>query len=165
MSAECCNEVSYEGKSYNKNVKKVDLENLELSFDATYGCWKLANFSNAYGYKYSVDVDGVNDNILCSKYSPENGTEVLQTHSKDNTLVIGSSGTLWIYNGSSTTQPSGDLYFELATPTETDISEYIDSDVIEVSAGGHLEFENEDDMGVPYSATYQCEPETQGEGE
>lgn len=56
----------------------------------------------------------------------------------------------------------GDDITVLAEPVETDISEYIDSDVIVVSAGGRLEFENEDGMGVPYSATYQCEPDTQG---
>lgn len=58
----------------------------------------------------------------------------------------------------------GDDVTILAEPVETDISEYIESDVIEVSAGGRLEFENEDDVGVPYSTTYQCEPNTQ-EGE
>ena len=33
---------------------------------------------------------------------------------------------------------------------------------IEAKCSRFLEFENENDVGVPYSATYQCEPETQG---
>ena len=62
------------------------------------------------------------------------------------------------------------VIYELATPVETDISEYLDrdlpdNDVIAVSAGGYLEFENGNNMGVPYSVTYQSKPQTQGEGE
>ena len=52
------------------------------------------------------------------------------------------------------------IIFELTTPTETDISEYLDSDfpnenLIDTYQGGEVEFENENDMGVPYSLTYQ----------
>ena len=61
-----------------------------------------------------------------------------------------------------------EIVYELQTPVETDISEYLDrdlpdGDVIEVTAGGNLEFENGNDIGVPYSVTYQSKPETQGE--
>ena len=65
---------------------------------------------------------------------------------------------------------TGNELLKLDTPVETDISEYLDrdlpdNDVIDVTAGGQLEFENVNDIGVPYSVTYQSKPETQGEGE
>ena len=56
------------------------------------------------------------------------------------------------------------MVYELATQTETDISEYIDRDfpnenLIDTYQGGEVEFENEDDMAVPYSLTYQYKVE------
>lgn len=52
------------------------------------------------------------------------------------------------------------IVFELAEPTETDISEYLDRDfpnenLIDLYADGKVYFENENYMGVPYSLTYQ----------
>ena len=57
------------------------------------------------------------------------------------------------------------LYYEIAAPVDTDISQYLDrdlpdNDVIDVSAGGYLEFENANNIGVPYSVTYQSKPDS-----
>ena len=49
------------------------------------------------------------------------------------------------------------IYFELATPIETDISQYIDNNVIEVEAGGYLVFENQYPQAVPSNITYRIE--------
>lgn len=49
------------------------------------------------------------------------------------------------------------LYYELATPIETDISQYIDTDIIEVAANGSLTFNNTYEQAVPSSITYLVE--------
>ena len=56
------------------------------------------------------------------------------------------------------------IVYEIAEPVETDISEYIDRDfpnenLIDTYQGGEVEFENDNDMGVPYSLTYQYKVE------
>ena len=58
------------------------------------------------------------------------------------------------------------MVYELTTPVETDISDLLvltfpTYDIINVLPGGYLEFENENDIGVPYSVTYQSKPNAQ----
>ena len=49
------------------------------------------------------------------------------------------------------------VYFELATPVETDISEYIKKEFIKVSSGGTLTFTNEYEQDVPSLVEYIVE--------
>ena len=48
------------------------------------------------------------------------------------------------------------LYFELNTPIEIDISDYIKDNIIDVSSG-ELEFNNEHEQAVPSEVTYYVE--------
>lgn len=49
------------------------------------------------------------------------------------------------------------LYYELATPVETDISQYIDNNTIEVEASGTTTFDNTYEQAVPSEITYLVE--------
>lgn len=171
FNADCCNEVSLEGKSYGKMVARVDLGTLEWNKHTDAGHEKFFTNSLKTIIKNAASASA-KANITCAKYTASTANAIY-SHSSDDIIAVETNGQVSVYDttymdGSAETFQAAMsgvyLYYELATPVETDISEYIDSDVIVVSAGGHLEFENENDMGVPYSATYQCEPETQ-EGE
>ena len=161
MSADCYNEVSFEGKSYGKKVKRAGFATLTISTTSVPHLFSVSGFGSII--KRPANNNEL-ANILAGKLDNASANAVYAKTSK-NTIGFGASGPIWIYLDDTYDTPEqvhgaldGDyLYYELATPVETDISEYIDSDVIEVSAGGCLEFENEDDVGVPYSATYQCE--------
>ena len=64
------------------------------------------------------------------------------------------------------TEIDGDDIIVLAEPVETDISNLLvlsfpTYDIINVLPGGYLEFQNDNDIGVPYSVTYQSKPEVQ----
>lgn len=163
LSADCYNEVSFEGKSYGKKVVRVDLGTLN---------WQYYEPTTKFYANLAPNPQAEPSNLdaKCSKYDVVTGG-TSSTEMPNLSIGIHTNGiSVYVrddsFNGDAasfkTAMNGVYLYYELATTVETDISEYIDSDVIVVSAGGHLEFENENDMGVPYSATYQCEPETQG---
>lgn len=66
------------------------------------------------------------------------------------------SGNLIVLSNDSTTKPSGLLYYELAEPIVTDISDLITADnLIGVEGGGTLTFENEYGYDVPSTIIYQ----------
>lgn len=161
------NYIDFERKMFVKKVARVVLNNLPVSFIYYVNglnCWEVDLASAGL----PLAKDNGNSGLPIVMWTE--GTEVTYWYDSNKgdkgKITVRPSGDkkgcLELGTGDTTTRPTGVVYYELATPVETDISEYIESDVIEVSAGGRLEFENEDDMGVPYSATYQCEPETQG---
>jgi hypothetical protein len=156
INSDCYNYIDFERKMFVKKVARVDLGSLDWTKSTGYGIQEFYSF----GIKDLVkkpNANSVKAKIMCARYTTNTRDSGLA-----NMVSVGTSGELIITDQSDVTatqfKASLDgvyLYYELATPTETDISEYIDGDVIEVSAGGRLEFENENDMGVPYSATYQ----------
>ena len=131
LSAGSVRDIKLPSGEITRKIGYIDLgTDLTFSYNSTYNAWVSNETLSDYKYSVSI-VDAINDNIICDKYELANSTEVLSTHSKTNTIVVGSSLKVWIYNGSSTTQPSGTLNFELATPaTEqgTSFPENIDVD-------------------------------------
>lgn len=169
INADCYNYIDFERKMFVKKVARVDLGTLEWNKHTDAGHEKFFTNSLKTIIKTAISASA-KANIVCAEYTTSTANNIY-SHSSDDIIAVETNGQVSVYD---TTYMDGSaemfqaamqgkyLYYEVAEPVETDISEYIDSDVIEVSAGGFLEFENEDDMGVPYSATYQCEPETQG---
>ena len=164
FNADCNNYASYERKKFVKMVARVDLGTLDWEYNAN-GVFRslsdpsmgmVVNPQNALCDKYafngsandstiSVIASNLSDKQICGYSNAPNANRLVVKDSSAGTDATAFKQAMQgVY-----------LYYPLATTVETDISEYIDSDVIVVSAGGHLEFENEDDLGVPYSATYQ----------
>ena len=176
INAECNNFIDLERKKFVKKVAKVDLGTLTWNHETI-----STNTFRASIPLLKVAPSGDSafiPNLLCQKYDVHPFADFVSTKDDPNFKAIGQrydSNTIVIADRDYTNETefkqamSGVyLYYELATPVETDISQYLDrdlpdNDVIEVSAGGCLEFENENDIGVPYSVTYQSKPETQGE--
>ena len=131
-----------------QKVGRVDLGSL------TYGTGYGANLFN-------VSLSGVKPstiNLLSAIYTP---TDNWNTFTNNDLMAhISSGGTLILHNNSYTsasdfkTAMSGVyLYYELATPVETDISQYIDNNFIEVEENGTITFNNTYNQAVPSEVT------------
>lgn len=142
----CYNYIDFETKKFVKKVGKVDLGILSWYYTTTFN-WK-ANLNVAN-----------RGNAICSTYT-------CSTNRPDQ-LEVGELSTYWgwidtvariiVNNGSDTTKPSGYLYYELATPVETDISQYIDNGSIVIEADGTLTFTNTYNQAVPSEIDYLIE--------
>ena len=160
IDADYTNHIDFDRKKFVKVVKRVNLGSLDY----------VSN--NAYPNIYYAPLDmRLNDRAevigLCEGYTRTTyvGVNNMSSLSPDKSFMVRPEGD-YVYFKDTAYATKEEFkqavqgkyfYYEALVPVETDISEYIDSDVIEVTAGGHLEFENENDVGVPYSATYQCE--------
>ena len=146
------NYIDYENKRYVQSVGSVDLGTVT---------WRL-DYNNWW---YNIEIPkGLSDsNALCSKR-----TYVIKKEAGDETQWCHSgSGYFEVYVTDATTpadvakKMSGViLYYELATPITTDISDLIDDDFlrnIEVEAGGSITFKNGNDsyrIPVPSEEEY-----------
>ena len=160
-SATLFNKTDLESKKFVKKVGIVDLGTLEWSMT---GNVFYSSDLRSLAKKPTYNTDTAK--AICSKYQV-----VSRTLLAEGTLCIDPDGDIDVIDGTYAdevafkTAMSG-VYFvyELATPVETDISEYLDRDfpnenLIDLYQGGEVEFENEDDMAVPYSLTYQYKVE------
>jgi len=153
------NYIDFERKKFVKKVAIVDLGSLNWYVDTL-----------RVGFSTSQVLQTIENNFcqngLCARYKFVN---------YDNT----DNGGIFVYNRAIYVQESAYgndnvafktamsgvyLVYELATPVEIDISEYLDSDfpnenLIDTYQGGEVEFENDNDMGIPYSLTYQYKVE------
>lgn len=162
LSADCNNHASYERKKYVQEMKKYTFTGDEVwtsSENAYYATVPvIADIIKKPSSSADVWVNQLNDADL-EPSSPNRlwgGTDV-------SGIGLSTNGNIWISSADYTNKNKligKTIYFELATPIETDISEYLDRDfpdgnLIDVTAGGCLEFENENDLAVPYEVTYQ----------
>ncbi|MBR1985029.1 MAG: hypothetical protein IKA31_04735 [Clostridia bacterium] len=90
----------------------VDLGTLNWTYDSTYSRWYSDQISSLI--KYSVD-NNTAGNLLSSLY--ENVSANLLLGATGMLISVNNGGRISVKNGSSTTQPSGTLNYELATPT------------------------------------------------
>jgi hypothetical protein len=68
---------------------------------------------------------------------------------------MNAQGIIRVYTETANTKPSGTLYYGLAEPIITDISDILtDDNFIEVESGGSLEFVNEYKYAVPSTVKY-----------
>jgi len=154
------NYIDFERKKFVKRVAVVDLGTLN---------WYYSELNGVPAFTSGVAIDcKSNSEAICECYEMQDG---YSTTDKTFTLTRGTAGTIWIIDSSytdagdfTTAMDGKKLVYELATPTETDISEYLDRDfpnenLIDLYQGGEVEFENDNDMAVPYSLTYQYKVE------
>ncbi len=154
INADCRNYIDFEKKQFVKQVGCVDLGTLEWVYQQS----RFA--SGALPFEAKTRASGI-----CSRYT------VLQKHyldMKDGTLVVRdygwSSGNLCLvsdtaYTDAATFKSAMNgvmLYYELATPIITDISDILtDDNYIGVEGNGTITMVNENKFAVPSSITYQ----------
>ena len=151
------NYIDFETKKFKAYALLVDLGTLDWTYSniagARYGF--VADLSNL---KYASS--GI-PNILSAKYSSKSLSSLLSseeagvtTATNDNDIIIFDAN----YTDALTFKSamSGEyLVFELATPVETDISEYITQDTLDVI--DTITFENEYEQAVPSEINYLIE--------
>ena len=154
-----CNEVDWERKVYVQRVASVDLGTLSWGKydDGT----THSRFSSGVlsGVKLPAD-NYTTSNILCVNFV--SGTfENIYGHTIDNCITIATTGSVVIYASTKMSMTGTEfkadingvtLYYELATPVETDISDLLsDDNLIEVEPGGSISFPSQlgDDYRLP----------------
>ena len=151
------NYVDYENKKYVQRVNSVDLGTLVwLAREST----DKFQTSQVLGQKLTQNY-GITPNIMCSKYPTKTQNELW---SKTNVTGISANakvdGYIYVNDASYTDVATFKqaiqgvmLYYELATPIITDISDLIDDDFLRnltVEAGGSITFKgSNDDYRIP----------------
>lgn len=155
------NYVDFERKVFVQRVASVDLGSLTWS--------KVTSTDHEMFYASVTDIGS--DKIICSAYTTDTYGNVYN-HVGNN--IIGVNMTylrVGVYDSSKLSMSATDfksamsgvyLYYELATPQETDISAYLtDDNLIEVEAGGTLTFPNSNgtdyQIPVPSAETYMVD--------
>ncbi len=151
----CYNYIDYATKKFVQKVARVDLGSLS---------WNLASANRFNSTNISTLVkrptsDSTQANILCAIFTSWYKTSI---ESVPNRIAIDTGGAIWTStdgsyanaNAFKTAMSGVYLYYELATPVETDISQYIDNNFIEVEAGGTNTFNNIYNQAVPSEITY-----------
>ncbi|MBQ0014796.1 MAG: BppU family phage baseplate upper protein, partial [Oscillospiraceae bacterium] len=148
------NEVNFVNKKFIKRVGSVDLGTLNWGFNGVVG--GVNRFSSS---EISSLISGFHTNVITSKYtsntSPVAGSGIDKT-------VCAYTQKIFINDSSYSDAPSFKeamqgviLYYELATPIETDISTYIDGTTIEVENGGTITFAQDGlHLPIPNSEEY-----------
>lgn len=147
------NWVDYANGKYHQEVAAIDLATVS---------WSIGDGSNDrfYGIIPSIKPcsSSVLPNMISEKYRAikwsdglSNNHDGIARHNDD------SSSYVFLYKGEGTPTPSGMLYYELDTPVDTDISEYLTDGFLEnmpVEAGGSITFVNADEVAANVQTTY-----------
>jgi hypothetical protein len=148
----CYNYIDFDRKVFVQKVGRVDLGTLT---------YERASLNT--GYRFRTAIVGAKDtasnvvgNILCSIYTTLS-FDNLYSQVRDKSMAI-STNLLSIVNNDYSTADTFKtamngvyLYYELSTPIETDISDYIDGKVVKTN--GNIVFSNEYNYPVPSEFT------------
>lgn len=154
------NYIDYEKKQFVKRVGKVDMGTLT---------WAISNgilYNSTMFSNIAKTNSGEIANILCAEYQTittiEMDTKTIDKSISYYVYTSGKGGTLKVYDSDYTAPETFKaamsgvmLYYELATPEVTDISDILSVDnYIEVEGNGSLTFENEYKYDVPSGVTF-----------
>lgn len=149
----CYNYIDFENKKFIQKVARVDLGSLD---------WTLANLGDSsYFYTYLSNTTQ-SITLLCEKYN----SEYVFTSNTNDKSVCTVPDSIRIrdtsYSDATTFKNAMSgvyLYYELATPVETDISQYLTDDdkYIDVEPLGTITFTNTYEQDVPSEITYLTE--------
>lgn len=152
-----CNEVDWVNKKYIQRVGSVDLGTLGWAYYSSFNGWFLSTTTPS-SIKPPAN-NGIIANIICSKYATVSGYSVAD-YKTPFSIGINVHGYICVRDSAYTTAAafktavSGvTLYYELATPIETDISDILTDNFIEVEAGGSITFEQVNNTLVPVPST------------
>lgn len=141
------NYIDFANKKFVQNVGAVNIGNLTFGYGPSVG-WS-ADLTNA---KNPADDDAVFNGISENYTAVSRNTQATAfAGGSDAGMISVSGGKVYVGTGDIGIVPSGVLYYELDTPVETDISEYLTNTDIDVEAGGSLTFPNQhgDDYCIP----------------
>jgi hypothetical protein len=149
ISKEVNNYFSYDENgrvTWHKKFGGVDMGTMNWSYNADNKWW----YSTAL--KGATVLDYTNPRLLAENYKTASWGDKFV-----GTVAMDGSGNIIILSDDSTTKPSGMLYYELAEPETTDITDLISPDnYIRVEgSGGTLTFANEYAYDVPSTVVYQ----------
>lgn len=147
------NYVDFERKVFVKNVSRVDMGTLTWTYN-----------NNTYGKYFNATINEKKDglaNLICPKYevfgagvaSITSPTGIAQSTTQVKVVYVVDPA----YTNASafTTSVSGTfLFYELQTPIEIDISQYLTDTDIKVASGGSLIFDNSNELDVPSGVKY-----------
>ena len=154
----CYNYIDFENKKFVQKVGRVDLGTLNWalnsSFPNVFNCYDLTSLIKAGGL-------GIYAKVLVTNYSIETSATVGNV---DMSIAVGGTSVIYIHDNRFSTAEAFKtamsgvyLYYELATPIETDISAYLTTDTIDVEPNGTLEFTNTYSQDVPSDIDYLIE--------
>lgn len=140
----CYNYINLVNKKFVKKTYRVNLDSLTWIWHS--------NSSKFYSASLVNDIKAttlpLSNNYDCS----------LTSSDSNNTLELASNGYLWVKtDGTQSTRPSGYLYYELATPIETDISSYLPADFNKITTNDNytnIEFISAYGYDIPNKVSY-----------
>lgn len=164
VNAQYCNKIvidPLEGvKKYVRNFNKIKFKDMT---------WRISNspylfFAEPIGkgaIKRTASITEI-PNMVIEKYTPNGSYYVVGAGTKTDKTICVYEGYLYVYDKSHSTvdaflAASGDveLIYELATPTETDVSAYFTEDnLLRVVPGGTITAANEFEHEVPFTVEY-----------
>ena len=151
----CYNYIDFVNKKFVQKVGRVDLGSLTYFYDSA-------------NNRFTVTIDNIKNvlqtevpNAMCCCYYILAFNTIIANPTRNLVIGFNTSGVMTIKNFAYTdatqfkTAMSGIyLYYELATPVETDISAYLTTDTIDVEPLGTLEFTNTYSQEVPNESSY-----------
>ena len=140
------NYVDFESKQFVKRVESVDMATLSWYYIDSVACHASTTLQD------NIKIDYNNPPMIAENYNA-----VRWDYQGDvNTMCMNAQGIIRVYTGSQNEKPTGMLYYELAEPIVTDISDILtDGNYIEVEGGGTVTMVNEHQLAVPSEITYQ----------
>jgi hypothetical protein len=152
------NEIDWENKKYIQRVGQVDLRDLEWHVDTVGGNSRFdAVISSQYKPVETTDRLTYTSDTFVPNYSPLGANSVdfaISGYSNDN-HVYASDFSCATVTEFLAKHGNSKLNYRLATPIETDISELLDDNHIQVESGGTITFENAlgDSYRIPVPST------------
>jgi hypothetical protein len=150
----CYNYIDFVNKKFIQKVGRVDLGTLEWTYDNryTYSRFYSGIITNLVNQIIGTPNAKISNNyILVASNGLGNIDKAYTTY---NSKVYIEDSTYTNATAFKTAMSGVYLYYELATPIETDISQYIDDNSIQIEANGTITFNNTYQQAIPYEYLY-----------
>lgn len=138
------NYVDFEKRQFVKRFPSVDMAALSWYFLSSVGCYASKSLQG------KIKVDYRNPPMIAENYNAVGW----DYQGNVNDLCIDAQGVIRVYTGSQSEKPTGILYYELAEPIITDISDLLADIVIRVKGGGTVRMVTEYGYDVPNTVRF-----------
>ena len=161
LSADCCNYIDWDEMQFIKKVGKVDMGTLVWSYSSSTGCLSSSILPVASAIKASGKC--IAYSVVPKDYRDlESGEMIVRDPAYTSSVILIVKDSYYTDGETFKAAMSGVmLYYELATPEITNISDILPADnYIEVEGGGTITAVNEYEYAVPTEITYQIKGAT-----
>ena len=138
------NYVDFEKRQFVKRFPSVDMAALSWYFLSSVGCYASKSLQG------KIKVDYRTPTMIAENYNAVGW----DYQGNVNDLCIDAQGVIRVYTGSQSEKPTGILYYELAEPIITDISDLLADIVIRVKGGGTVRMVTEYGYDVPNTVRF-----------